>query len=108
MTWRAAHFLFRSLGAVDARLRAQVAALIVRRADRWKRAAEQDPALVTDVIQLGRVLEPTAEKDGDLHLADGQLAFAAGRREMALELLALMKVSDHELNEAMERANVSA
>lgn len=75
-------------------------------AARWGDAAEASPKLVEDLIQLGRIMEslPVELQDGvpvraavDPH----QVLIDQGRRELALELLALMNVDRAELAQMM-------
>jgi hypothetical protein len=66
-------------------------------AARWQRARRDDTRLVEDVIVLGRIMEslPVEIRDGAPMRAPvdpNQLLVDQGRRELALELLALMEV----------------
>lgn len=76
-----------------------------RLARRWGAAATTCPALVRDVIELGGVLAPPlmrADGTDTLAMSEGELAFEAGRRAFALELLALMQVGPDELSQFMQ------
>lgn len=78
-------------------------------ARRWHRARRDQPELSLDLIRLGGVLtaQPvTAE--GDLVPTDPlRLAYEAGRRDFALQLLAMTNLTMHELNTLMEDNDVS-
>ncbi len=74
---------------------------------RWVRVAETEPECVGDVIRLGGLLallprryEAGAEIPAPIDPI--QLARAEGRRELAIELLALMSVSADEFRTLME------
>lgn len=79
-------------------------------AERWRRAVRREQQLARDLIALGGLLELP-----DVTLADGvavvedrspyQLGVAAGRRALALELLALAKIDETDLEETMEQSN---
>lgn len=74
---------------------------------RWVEAAEREPELVGDVIRISGLLalDPRRVVNGvevPEPIDPIRLARAAGRREMALELLALMNVGAFELRELME------
>jgi hypothetical protein len=72
-------------------------------ARRWRTAAAEQPELVTDLIGMGQVLAlSTAEGASDPH----RLAYEAGRRDLALELIALMGVRAYEINQLMEKDHV--
>ncbi|MDF2235379.1 hypothetical protein P2H44_22720 [Albimonas sp. CAU 1670] len=77
------------------------------RARRWGRAAVADPRLAADVLALGGVHETTARdgRTGAVVLDPNELAHAAGRRDLALELVALMGVTPFELRELMLQEN---
>lgn len=75
----------------------------MRLAKRWGRAVKDEPRLAEDLIRLGGVLigQPAQLVDGypTPDLPDAQLlAYQAGRRDMALQLLALMSLTPLELN----------
>lgn len=79
---------------------------------RWREIADANPALIEDVIRIGGVLAAAPRR-----YADGvevpepidpiRMARAEGRREMALDLLALMTVSSREFLELMENSDAS-
>ncbi len=76
-------------------------------ARRWGKAAKADPRLAEDLIRLGGILagQPAVLEDGrpTPALPDAQLlAYQAGRRDMALQLLALMNLSPYQLNDLMK------
>ena len=79
-----------------------------RLASRWAAAAEGEPALVSDIIRMGGVLAQGAREFEDgvekpLPLDPYRMAEEKGRREFALELLALMSFSPHDLRQLMEQ-----
>lgn len=66
-------------------------------AARWQQARARDPRLVEDLIALGRIMEslPVEMHDGVRMRAPvdpTQVLIDQGRKELALELLALMEV----------------
>lgn len=76
-------------------------------AERWRRAFARDAALKQDLIRLGGILElPTVDlTEGVPAIEDKtpfQLGCEAGRRALALELLALGQIDPNELLETME------
>lgn len=77
---------------------------------RWRRAVTDEPRLLEDVIREGGLLDfhPRNLQDGiatpdafDPH----QLAYAQGRRDMALQLAALMNLTAHDLSQMMRNRN---
>ena len=76
-------------------------------AARWAAIAGREPELARDVIRLGGVLTlpPSRFEDG-IRIPEPvdpvTLARDEGRREMALQLLALMQVTPFELSQMME------
>lgn len=77
-----------------------------RVAARWSAADEVDPELAGDVIRMGGVLaKRPARFEQGVEVLDAidpiRLARDEGRRELALELLALMKVGPFELSNLM-------
>lgn len=74
---------------------AQAARVLARR---WTDAQRRDPALAQDIIRLGGVLSPTGAP-----LDAARLAYEAGRRDLAQELLALMTLSPDEINDLASR-----
>ena len=77
--------------------------IALRRARRWTQAAKQDSRLAEDLIILGGIMtaQPAELQDGfpTPSLPDPQtLAYQAGRRDLALQLLALMSLTPMELN----------
>ncbi len=71
-------------------------------AARWQGAVSRDPRLVEDVIALGRIMEslPVDLDTGDAVRAPvdpTHVLIDQGRREMALEMLALMNVDRADL-----------
>lgn len=80
-------------------------------AERWVAADQADPELALDILRMGGVLTlpPRRFVDG-IEVPDPidpiRLAKQEGRRELALELLALMKLSAFELSQLMEEEHV--
>jgi hypothetical protein len=82
-----------------------------RVARRWQAARVTEPKLLADVLALGQVLALQPRLGGPDGTAPApidpqRLAYEAGRRDMALELAALMGVSNHELATMMELNDV--
>ncbi|GGH36311.1 hypothetical protein SAMN05444007_108247 [Cribrihabitans marinus] len=76
-------------------------------ARRWRRAFQQDDDLAADVARLGGVMvaEPVEMVDGLPQAAPidpYRLAYEAGKRDLALLLLAQGGISYDELNQLME------
>ncbi len=84
-----------------------------RQAYRWTEAAKADSRLCLDLLQLGNIL---VAQSADI--ADGwptpvlpdpaQLAYAAGRRDLALQLLALMNLTPLQLQAMMKEPDRDA
>lgn len=77
-------------------------------AERWRAAFRRDGALKHDLIRLGGILElPTVDFSGGVPQIEDkspfQLGVEAGRRALALELLALGQIDAHELETTMEQ-----
>lgn len=75
----------------------------IRRARRWTQVARADSRLAEDLIILGGIMtaQPAILQDGwpSPDLPDPQrLAYEAGRRDLALQLLSLMSLTPLELN----------
>lgn len=86
----------------DGRIRRAIRRAVSARAARWSRAQATDPRLAADVLALGGVLSlGPREPSGAIDLAPELLAYEAGRRELALELVALMGLTPFELREQM-------
>lgn len=72
-------------------------------ARRWSNARRRDPELVADLIRLGGILSAQPMQDGEIYPLDPhRLAYEAGRRDMAVQLAALMSLTITELNALME------
>jgi hypothetical protein len=76
-------------------------------ARRWSKVARDDGRLQQDIIRLGGVLQMQAVtlQDGipELDQLDPhRLAYEAGRRDFAVQLLALMGTSFEDMNTLME------
>jgi hypothetical protein len=71
-------------------------------AQRWRRAAQADPLLIDDLIVFGEVLgtTPISLQDGlpqPMVKSATELAYEKGRRDMTLQLMALMMVTPEQL-----------
>jgi len=76
-------------------------------AARWRAARDADPELMGDLIRLGKVLQlqdKIVDADGTaLDRTDAaEVMYDRGRRDLAVELVALMGVTDRELAQMME------
>lgn len=97
---------------IQHRISAILAAIPHRRAAvavarRWRAAAAGEPALVEDLIRIGGVLakqpaEYAAGRERLVPIDPVRLARNEGRRELAVELLAMMHVTPAELQTLME------
>jgi hypothetical protein len=96
--------IFRALmTAPDRAARAMIRRTVSRRARRWGRAAAEQPALAADLLAMGRVLEQAPRTPDDtLAASTEEMAYELGRRDLALELLALMHVTTFELHQMMQ------
>lgn len=89
----------------------QAAAAVPAR--RWFQARTREPELMGDVLRLGGILTAQAHEADEFGLPGPapidpyRLAYQAGRRDMALQLTALMGLSIHELNSLMEANDAS-
>jgi hypothetical protein len=73
-------------------------------ARRWHAAASKSPQLATDLIVLGGVLTMQPIDNGEVDITNPhRLAYEAGRRDMALQLLAMMNLSIEDLNTLTEQ-----
>ncbi|MEX0306036.1 MAG: hypothetical protein AB3N12_01505 [Ruegeria sp.] len=82
----------------------QAAAVVSRR---WRRAFSNEPELACDVIRSGGLLvgQPVEMVEGwpqPAPIDPYRLAYEAGRRDLALQLLAQGGISYDELNQLME------
>lgn len=75
-------------------------------AARWSAAGQRDPRLTEDLVELGGVLsaQPDTFENG---IAVGpidpiRMAKLEGRRELAVELMTMMGVTPHDLQELSE------
>ncbi|MEM9782163.1 MAG: hypothetical protein AAF899_06775 [Pseudomonadota bacterium] len=91
-----------ALRETDGGVRRAIARVVSARAARWQRAAIADPRLARDVLQLGQLLELSPRHDVASGLDPEVLAYDAGRADLARELLALMHVTNFEVNELMQ------
>ena len=76
---------------------------------RWYHATTREPELMADVIRLGGLLvaQPYDPAATAAPLDPYRLAYEAGRRDLALQLTALMGLTIHELNSLMEKNDAS-
>ena len=78
---------------------------------RWTRAFRQEPDLVADIMRLGGVLStvPVRLEQG-IEMPDPidplRLAYEAGRRDLALKLLAAGHIGQTDLNSLLEAPDV--
>lgn len=73
-------------------------------ARRWNKARLANPELMADVIRLGGVLAAQPMQAGEVQPLDpARLSYEAGRRDFALQLLAMMQMSIDEFNLMTER-----
>ncbi len=77
-------------------------------AQRWQAAGAADPNLARDIIRLGGVMSQSPRRfqaGGEAlePICPHRLARDAGRRDFALELLALMHIDTTDLQTEMER-----
>lgn len=97
--------LFDRLGIIRALFPAKSVASDV--AVRWVRAVRAEPELIGDVIRLGAVLtlQPDTYDNGmpiGAPIDPTRLAYEAGRRDLATQILALMGLTHTELQSLME------
>lgn len=77
-------------------------------ARRWFQARTRDPELMADIIRLGGILTAQPFQNGEVaDLDPARLAYEAGRRDLALQLTALMGLTIDELNILMETNDAS-
>lgn len=72
---------------------------------RWRKSFAAEPALAEDIIRLGGVLAlspPSREGPPNVE----QLAYEAGRRDFAMQLLSIGGLSPFELNQMMDEPDV--
>lgn len=96
-------------GPSDRQLQQAARAAAADAAQRWSLAAGRCPELATDLIGMGGVLSlhPVLIQEGCAvpePFDPQRLAYEAGRRDMALQLLALMGITREEMAKLMEVA----
>lgn len=70
---------------------------------RWATAADKDPALIEDLIIMGEIIQiGPMDENNTLKATDLELAYDRGRRDLALDLLAMMNLTPYELNKLMK------
>lgn len=67
---------------------------------RWRKAVADQPELAEDLIRLGGVLALSPPRSGPPSVE--QLAYEAGRRDFALQLLSIAGLSPYQLNQMMD------
>ena len=72
-------------------------------ANRWRKALTNDPEVMADLIRLGGVLLMTPPTPGGPSVE--QLAYEAGRRDFALQLMALAGLTPYDLKQIMDDHN---
>lgn len=97
--------IFDPISILRARFTERRAARVL--AARWSAAAARDPELREDIIRLGGLLaQPETRFENGIEMRDPidpyRLARDEGRRTMALDLLALMNVTPHQLSQMSE------
>ena len=74
---------------------------------RWVRARRVEPDLLGDLIRLGGVLTAQPFENGQVaDLNRDRILYEQGRRDFALQLVALMSLTQTELNSLMENDDV--
>lgn len=75
-------------------------------AERWARARRMDPALLADVMTLGGILTAEPFEGGEVaDLNTNRILYEKGRRDLALQISALMGVDHTEMAILMETNN---
>ncbi len=69
---------------------------------RWRKAHGADPDLAADLIRLGGVMTLSPPTIGANAATPEQLAYEAGRRDFAVQLLSMMQLTPYELTKMME------
>lgn len=75
---------------------------------RWSKARWSQPDLLTDLLGLGGVATLAPLQAGLPDTDPQRLAYAAGRRDLALELVALMGASPEDLTRLFAQATMEA
>lgn len=74
---------------------------------RWNSASQKNRALAADLIRLGGVMTLQPIEQGEVDITNLQrLAYEAGRRDLALQLLAMMNLTIEDLNTLSEDNDV--
>ena len=72
---------------------------------RWSAARWNAPDLIADLVGMGGLLAMTPLQDGLPDTDPQRLAYAQGRRDLAMELLALMGAGPEEITRLFTEAN---
>jgi len=77
----------------------------VDRARRWAMVADQHPELAEDIIIMGEIVAlGDVDETNRLNSGPEQLAYERGRRDLALDLLAMMHLTPFELNQLLKES----
>lgn len=81
----------------------EMQAAATERASRWAMVAAQNPELVEDLIIMGRLMSLGVLDEADrLQSSALELAYEQGRRDLALDLLALMNTTPFEIHNLLK------
>ena len=73
------------------------------RVARWQAANAADPRLAVDIIDMSKILAyADVDATGRLQASEMELAYDRGRRDFALDLLAMMHMTNYELNQLLK------
>jgi hypothetical protein len=108
MIWNKIFLVFRSAFTIPDDKRREVRELLQKRVVRWSECATRNPEIVGDLLSMGGVLAQTIEVYADEKLQRDdpiRMARENGRRDLALELLALTGLNQDEYIHIMEMNN---
>jgi len=78
---------------------------VVERAARWSDVAANNPALVEDMVILGEIVALGAvDETNKLQSSALELAYERGRRDLAIEILAMMQITPFEINQLLKES----
>ena len=76
------------------------------RVARWQAASAADPRLAVDIIDMGKILAyGDVDATDRLQASEMELAYDRGRRDFALDLLAMMHMTNYELNQLLKETH---